>query len=291
MSETTPPEQADIAVIGAGAAGLMAAIHAARSAPAARLVALDGARTLGAKVLVAGGGRCNVTHESVDASAYAGSSRSAIGRILRQFDVPETIHFFESLGVPLKQEETGKLFPVSNRARTVLDGLLGAARMAAVELHHPRRVNSVTRRKDGGFLVTGEWGGLHAGRVILATGGKSLPKTGSDGGGYTLARALGHTLTPRVFPALVPLLLPEGHFLRSLSGVSIDAVLSVHSATGKRLHSLSGSVLFTHFGLSGPGVLDISRFWLDARACDAGASLLMNALPGTSPEALDTDLR
>ncbi|HYO87577.1 MAG TPA: aminoacetone oxidase family FAD-binding enzyme, partial [Candidatus Limnocylindrales bacterium] len=128
-------------------------------------------------------------------------------------------------------------------------------------------------------------------RVILATGGKSLPKTGSDGGGYALARALGHTLTPRVFPALVPLLLPEGHFLRSLSGVSIDAALSVHSATGKRLHSLSGAVLFTHFGLSGPGVLDISRFWLDAHARDAGASLVMNTLPGPSPEVLDTDLR
>ncbi len=290
MSHTNSLEQVDIAVVGAGAAGLMAAIQAARAAPAARVIALDGARTLGAKILVSGGGRCNVTHDVVDSSAYAGSSRNAIGKILRQFDVPATIAFFEDLGVPLKSEDTGKLFPVSNRARTVLDALVGAARDCGVGLRHPRRVESIARTGSS-FMMAGGWGSLHAQRVVLATGGKSLPKTGSDGGGYALAQALGHTLTPRVFPALVPLLLPREHFLRDLSGVSIDAILSVHSATGKRLYALAGAVLFTHFGLSGPGVLDISRYWLDARANDAGASLVMNALPGIAPETLDADLR
>jgi predicted Rossmann fold flavoprotein len=290
MRTSDAPERAEIAVVGAGAAGLMAAICAARAAPQARVVALDGARTLGAKILVAGGGRCNVTHDTVDASAFAGGSRHAISRVLRQFDVPETIRFFAELGIPLKREETGKLFPVSNRARTVLEGLLDGARAAGVEVYHPRRVQAIAREGDD-FRLSGDWGALTAQRVILATGGKSLPKSGSDGGGYALAQALGHSLTARIFPALVPLLLPEGHFLRGLSGVSIDAALSVHGAGGKRLHALAGAVLFTHFGLSGPAVLDISRYWLDARAADRGAALAMNALPALTPDQLDADLR
>ena len=133
-------EQADIAVIGAGAAGLMAGIWAGRSNPQRRIIALDGAKKLGAKILVAGGGRCNVTHDQVDAEAYAGSSRNAIRKVLRRFDVPETVAFFRELGVELKREETGKLFPVSDDAQTILDALLRAAAQANVSLKHPRRV-------------------------------------------------------------------------------------------------------------------------------------------------------
>ena len=113
---------ADILIIGAGAAGLMAGIWAGRTFPDQRVVILDGARKLGAKILVSGGGRCNVTHDEVDAAAYAGSSPNAIKKVLRRFDVPQTIAFFRELGVALKREETGKLFPVSDSARTVLDG-------------------------------------------------------------------------------------------------------------------------------------------------------------------------
>ncbi len=283
-------ETCDIAIIGAGAAGLMAAIHAARTAPDARVVALDGAVRLGAKILVAGGGRCNVTHDVVEASAYSGSSRAAIGKVLRRFDVPETVAFFAELGVPLKREETGKLFPVSNRARSVLDALLSAARDARVELLHPRRVTGI-EWNQASFIVSGEWGVLRARQVILATGGKALPKSGSDGGGYALAQALGHTLTPRIFQALVPLLLPDGHFLRELSGISFECALTVASGTGKRLAQQTGAALCTHFGLSGPAVLDISRYWLDARADDPGAVLLLNLLPEESPDVLDDTLR
>src|SRR3982750_2075778 len=126
----------DIAVVGAGAAGLMAAIAAGRAARSAahrpRIVALDGASKLGAKILVAGGGRCNVTHHEVDETAYAGSSRNAIKKVLRSFGGDKTRAFFSELGVELKQEETGKLFPVSDDAHTVLDALLAAARDAGV---------------------------------------------------------------------------------------------------------------------------------------------------------------
>ncbi len=282
-------DRADIVVIGAGAAGLFAGIWAGRAYPNRRIVLLDGARKLGAKILVAGGGRCNVTHDVVDETAYAGSSRNAIKKVLRRFDVPQTITFFRELGVELKREETGKLFPVTDDAQTVLDALLTAARRANVELRHPCRVEMVERPGQG-FVVRGEWGALEAGRVVLATGGRALPKSGSDGHGYMLARALGHSLTPRVFPALVPLTLPRDHFIYALSGVTVPATLEVRAASGKRLAAFTDSTLCTHFGLSGPSVLDISRYYLAGKLDDPGTTLIINWLPDKTSEQVDADL-
>jgi predicted Rossmann fold flavoprotein len=264
----------------------MTAIWAGRANQARRIVVLDSARKLGAKILVAGGGRCNVTHDVVDERAFAGSSRNAIRKVLRQFDVARTIEFFRELGVELKREETGKLFPVTDSARTVLDALLRAAAEAGIELIHPARVDDV-RRHDGRLVARGEWGALHAGRLVLATGGRSLPKTGSDGRGYDLARSLGHSITPRVIPALVPLTLPPDHFVCALSGVAVPATLEVRSPTGKRITSFTGSTLCTHFGLSGPGILDISRYWIDASMDDPDARLVINWLPGETPETVE----
>jgi predicted flavoprotein YhiN len=305
-----------IVVVGAGAAGLMAAIWAARSG-AGRVTAVDGARRLGAKILVAGGGRCNVTHYRVDESAYAGSSRSAIRHVLRGFDVERTRAFFAELGVELKREETGKLFPVSDDAHSVLNALLGECRRLGVRLRHPWRVSAVRRCEEGfeieGHEPTGEAGGaggvsgggeaaagagevMRASRVILATGGRALPRSGSDGAGYGLARGLGHTVTERVFPALVPLVLAEGHWVRSLSGLTVPATLELRSGTGKRLVSFTNSTLCTHFGLSGPSVLDISRYYTQERFADAGvggaggAGLVVNWLPGRTGEQVDACL-
>jgi hypothetical protein len=291
-------ERADVVVVGAGAAGLMAAVWAGRGAPGARVVAVDGAKRLGAKILVAGGGRCNVTHHAVDETAYAGSSRNAIKNVLRSFGVPETVEFFRRLGVQLKREETGKLFPTTDRAQTVLDALLLAARQAGAEVRHPWRVAGV-RAVPGGFVVTrdaaltgtGEAGNeLFARRVVLCTGGKALPKSGSDGLGYALAAGFGHTVTERVFPALVPLETAGDFFGRGLSGVATPVVLTVESDTGKRLAQERGPMLLTHFGVSGPAVLDVSRHYLDAKGKDAGARLLCNWLPATEVDALDRQL-
>ncbi len=286
-----PPELADVAIVGAGAAGLMAGIWAGRGSAGRRIVLLDGARRPGAKILVSGGGRCNVTHDQVDASAYAGSSPHAIGKVLRRFDACRTAAFFSEIGVPLvREEETGKLFPASGRARSVLEALLKAAKEAGAELFPPCRVESVTRTAEG-FVLAGQFGLLRARRVVLATGGKSLPETGSDGHGFAIARSLGLALTERVFPALVPLTLPPGHFLRALTGVSAPALLELWSGAGKRLAAASGAVLCAHFGLSGPAVLDISRHVNEARHRDAKATLTANWLPGTPPAELDRALR
>jgi predicted Rossmann fold flavoprotein len=281
---------ADIVIIGAGAAGLMAGIWAGRAAPGRSVVVLDGARTLGAKILVAGGGRCNVTHHAVDVQAYAGSSQHAIATVLRRFDVPQTIAFFQELGVDLKREETGKLFPTTDSARTVLNALLMGAEQAHVTINHPCRVETVERCGTG-FRISGAWGAMNAEKVILATGGKSLPKSGSDGHGYRLAQALGHRVTEHVFPALVPLMLPKDHFLCALSGIAAPATLELWSGTGKRLRTSTNATLCTHFGLSGPAVLDISRYYLHARNEDASAILTINWLPDHTSEQLDRELQ
>jgi len=289
----------DVAVVGAGAAGLMAAISAGREARRLNaklsIVALDGARTLGAKILVAGGGRCNVTHHEVDDSAYAGSTRPAIRKVLKRFDVPDTIRFFRELGVELKKEDTGKLFPVTDSARDVLNALLRAARDADARIIHPWRVADVTPEGDG-FRITRDGDGegprvLHARRVILATGGLSLPKSGSDGHGLDIARSLGVEVTPRLHPALVPLTLPKDHFLCALSGITIPATITVRTGTGKKIISFTNSTLLTHFGLSGPSVLDASRYYLDARAQDPDVALEIHLLPFHSSEDLDARLR
>ena len=165
----------DILIIGAGAAGLMAGIWAGRTNPTRRIVILDGASKLGAKILVAGGGRCNVTHDVVTADAFAGSSRHAIGKVLRHFDVPQVVQFFRELGVELKREETGKLFPVTDSAKTVLYALLTAAATANVTILHPRRVETV-QKTEAGFVVGGNWGEMTATNLVLATGARACPK-------------------------------------------------------------------------------------------------------------------
>jgi len=282
--------EADIVVIGAGAAGLMAAIHAARTRSDASILMLDGARKLGAKILIAGGGRCNVTHDVVDENAFAGSSRNAIRKVLRRFDVPATTAFFDELGVKLKREETGKLFPVTDDARTVLNALLGEARERGVTISHPHRVRGL-RRDSGGFTIDAGGEDVRASRVIVATGGMSIPKSGSDGFGYSLVRSVGHTTTPLFTPGLVPLTLPRDHFLCTLSGVTLPATIELRSGTGKKLVSFTDSTLLTHFGLSGPSVLDISRYYLHEKHTDEEAHLVVNWIPGTSPAELDLALQ
>ncbi len=268
-----------------------------------RVVAFDGARKLGAKILVAGGGRCNVTHHAVSEQDFAGSSPPAIRKVLRRFSAEQTVQFFAEAGVELKQEETGKLFPTTDRARTVLDALIREATAAGAALVHPARVTAIARLSDSDqagdpaedapaprpplFRLVTDAGDCTARRVILCTGGKSLPKSGSDGFGYELARSLGHSITTPVVPALVPLLLPAGHWIRELSGLTLPTTVTLIAASGKRLVATTGSTLCTHQGLSGPAVLDISRHWLVARHDDPAVRLTLNWLPAETPESVD----
>jgi predicted Rossmann fold flavoprotein len=260
----------DLAIVGAGAAGLAAAVFAGEAASDAprSIVLLEGAKKPGAKILVSGGGRCNVTNERVTPDDYWGGPKPIIRNVLRSFDEKRTIEWMRELGVELKLEPTGKYFPVSDKARSVLDALLARADALGVRLWAGARVQDM--RRDGDEFVIELEGAepLHASRVILATGGLSLPKSGSDGWGLQLAKRLGHSIVPTT-PALSPIvLLPgtdaAGRFAE-LSGITVDARLEVRSGAGRSLFAWTGSTLFTHFGLSGPTPLNVSRHFLRER--------------------------
>lgn len=286
-------DQADVAVIGAGAAGLMCSVWAGRTARASgrerSVVALDGARKIGAKILVAGGGRCNVTHHRVLPKDYNGSSANAIKKVLARFGVKDTVSFFGELGVELKQEDTGKLFPTTDDAHTVLGALLTALESSGSRLIHPARVASVDRDGDG-FVVRGDWGAMRTSRVVLATGGMALPRTGSDGVGYGFARGLGHSVSGPVAPALVPLVVAGDHFVKELSGIAAPACVRVCAGSGKRLYETTAPVLCTHFGLSGPAILDASRHLTEALRHDPETRFELDWLPGMDPGSIDAQL-
>jgi predicted Rossmann fold flavoprotein len=264
----------DIVVIGAGAAGLMAGITAARRDADLQVLVLDGAKKVGAKILVSGGNRCNVTNEDVHAARFhtesdpAGpsalkgdGSKSFVGRVLRAFNAQSTRRFFESIGVELKLEPTGKYFPTSNSSRTVLNALLRELENAGATLRTGERVVSLAREGDGWRVgVQSEAGAstcTYAARaVILCSGGKALPKTGSDGAGYEFALALGHTLI-RTTPALTPLL-SEPVMHAHMAGLTLPVRLKLQSEA-QVLEERAGSFLFTHGGYSGPVALNLSR--------------------------------
>ena len=274
---------ADLAIVGAGAAGLAAAIFAAEQDRQRRIVLLDGAKTLGAKILISGGGRCNVTHYLVTVTDFFGNRR-IIKNVLAAFSVEQTIRWFASLGVILKKEETGKLFPTTDKARTVLDALVNRCRALGVELYPAHRVTAIDRFEapEARFILGYDHGQLQSGKVVLATGGQSLPKSGSDGSGYALAKRLGHSVTGTV-PALVPLVLEDTMFHRTLSGLSQEVELKT-VLSGKLVDFRKGSLLWTHFGISGPIVMDASRYWALAREHGDKAEVYADFLPGHNPE-------
>ena len=301
--------QRTVIVIGAGAAGLTAALRAAETG--ARVTLVNAHPKPGLKILMSGGTRCNVTHRVVDERDFHGGSRHVVARILRAFPVDATLAWFESeLGVPLKLEATGKYFPVSDDAQTVLDALLAACARAGVETRLGERIVRLVRGRDTwragvqrvadaaalgvGVSPSGqvEWAlpseapeaWLEADAVVLATGGLSFPRTGSDGSGYALARSLGHTLTPPV-PALTPL--SSNDTLRiGAQGVTIEAELTLW-VDGKRAARSRGSLLFAHFGLTGPAALDLSRHWNAAEG--HLRRVTMSLSPGTDERGFETE--
>ena len=288
-------EDLPIVVVGAGAAGTMAAIFAA--ARGRRTLLLERTRDGGRKILISGGGRCNVLPSEVDARQYfTESSRNSLKKMLLSWPLEEQRRFFEDeVGLRLVLEpETGKLFPESNRARDVRDGLLELARRRGVETIFDIKVVGLRPRTETEpWMVLAEGGReIPAAAVVIATGGLSVPQTGSDGTGLRIVRQLGHTLHD-TYAALTPLTAdPPVH--APLAGVSLE--VTVQAPLEKGSLSSRGGFLFTHRGYSGPTVLNVSHLavrsagdrprrqpihvqWteLDARAWEA---LLLEAGPG-----------
>ena len=245
----------DVAVIGAGPAGMTAAYHAARRG--ARVLLLDRKRPPGEKILLSGGGRCNVLPSVVDPRAYTTDSSShTLRKILLSWPLSEVRTFLEGpIGLRLVEDrKTGKVFPFAGGGREVRDRLLSAAREAGVELRTGASVVALEPSERRSVVLEGGEGVL-AERIILATGGLSYPQTGSDGTGLEIARLLGHAVV-EPYPALVPLR-SRSVTHHALAGLSVEVSLRI--GEGKQRAEGKGDFLFTHRGYSGPVVLNLSH--------------------------------
>ncbi len=262
MNPGTAGARRRVVVVGAGAAGTMAAIFAASAG--AQTALLERTRDGGRKILISGGGRCNILPSRVDEARFVtDSSTNTLRKILRSWPHREQVVFFEQqLGIPLKEEpESAKLFPVSDRALDVRDGLIALARHRGVRFEPGSMVTGVAP-------VDGRWRVALAGAapiecdaVVIATGGLSVPNTGSDGTGLSILETLGHTVH-QTYPALTPITAAPSP-LTALAGISLTVTL--RASDGVRTASARGGFLFTHRGYSGPVVLDVSHVLVRAR--------------------------
>ncbi len=292
----------DVVVIGAGAAGLLAATCAAERGR--RVLLLEKNRKPGVKILMSGGTRCNLTHATDRRGIVEAFGRQ--GRFLRSalaaLGPDDVVQLIEAEGVRTNVESTGKVFPASGRAADVLDALLNRMRRSGAELAlaEPVRQIKPTGNDSGSaaFQVTTSNRILVAGKVVLTTGGQSYPRCGTSGDGYAWATELGHTVTP-LRPALVPVTV-RADWAKSLRGVTVpDVIVTLRQAHADdrseppdqaALAKHRGSLLFTHFGLSGPVVMDISRS-ITAHAHPRSLELACDFQPEATAQSLTDQLR
>lgn len=261
---------------------MAAAIFAGEAAGGrpAHVILIEGAKKPGAKILISGGGRCNVTNRIVTEKDFQGGSPHTVRKVLGAFSNRDAIAWFGRMGVPLKCEASEKYFPRTDKAETVLSALLTRAHSLGIELLTGHRVTALRPSKDG-FVInlqspSEEARRIHAERVIVATGGLALPKSGSDGAGLSIMQRLGHAMVPTT-PALAPLILKSGPTVggrfAEFRGITIRARLRLCRTDETRpLVKLEGSLVFTHFGISGPVAMDLSRHWLRAKLEDPAES-------------------
>lgn len=302
-AEAAPADTYDVVVIGAGAAGLLAAIRSAERGRRTLLVEKN--RKAGVKILMSGGTRCNITHDCDTAGIIAafGSAGSFLHSPLATLGPQDLIDLFEAEGLRTKVEEGGKIFPESDRALDVLNALLQRLRRSQTELALNEPVMGV-ERNDEQFVVATTRRTIRCATLVVTTGGKSYPGCGTTGDGYHWLAAMGHTIR-RPRPALVPLTSDEA-WIRELKGITVtDAQLQVIDTTvpdatkGKRRRrglppgvviERQGSMLFTHFGLSGPAVLDVSRAITGASDLSA-IQLRVDFVPGWPESGIEQQLR
>jgi predicted Rossmann fold flavoprotein len=314
--DSLPDQDYDVVVLGAGAAGLVAAARAAECG--ARVLIVEKNRRPGVKILMSGGTRCNVTNARglrqlevvtgpIDPAYDRSESRGIraiqrafgdngafLGPSLKRLDVDRTVKLFEDAGVSTKIEGNGKIFPASDRAVDVLDALIGRLERSGATLLCQSPVLSVERalsepEPPRRFRVRLAGSTVTAGRVIVAVGGASYPGCGTSGDGYAIARQFGHTIVePR--PALVPITVKD-QWVPGLKGLSLqDVTASIVAANNERLLERREALLFAHFGLSGPAILDVSRA-VARRDGGETLSLQIDFLPDLPREELDRALQ
>ncbi len=279
-----------VIVVGGGAAGIMAAGQAALSG--AKVTLMEKKERLARKIAISGKGRCNLTNEAPIEDFiehYPGNGKFLYG-ILREFDNRRLRQFMEEYGVPTKVERGGRVFPVSDEAETIVDALISFLHFAQVDVKTGLQVEEVLLENGAVAGVKVQGGRRYSGdAVILCPGGASYPGTGSTGDGFRFAEALGHhVITPR--PALIPLTVRET-WVKEVQGLALRNVEVSLRYGGKRQIALFGEMLFTHFGVSGPVVLSLSRWAGDALRRGEKVEMEINLKPALSEEQLDARLQ
>jgi predicted Rossmann fold flavoprotein len=285
ISDSPHPE---VIVIGAGAAGLMAAIHAAERGR--RVLLLEKNRKPGVKILMSGGTRCNITHDCDDRGIVEafGPNGRFLHSALACFGVWDAVAFFEGLGVATKVEETGKVFPASDKAIDVLNALLSRLRLSGATLALEEPVTDLSLAAEGGFTVVTPKRVFNVPKVILTTGGQSYPGCGTRGDGYAIVERFGHSIVPPR-PALVPITL-NADWVGELRGVTLGDVTVKVLEKGKALLARRGGFLFAHFGLTGPAPLDVSKA-ITRHPDPASLELELDFLPALKEPDFDAFLR
>ncbi|WP_099158828.1 NAD(P)/FAD-dependent oxidoreductase [Virgibacillus ndiopensis] len=251
----------DVIVIGGGPSGLMASIAAAENG--AKVMLIEKGSKLGKKLAISGGGRCNVTNrlpqeEVIKHIPGNGKFLYSAFSVFNNYDI---IHFFENMGVQLKEEDHGRMFPVSNSAKTVVNALINKLHELEVEIRMNTVVNAVHYDEHEHTIILEDHEKIRTKSVVIAVGGKAVPHTGSTGDGYAWAKKAGHTIT-ELYPTEVALTSNENFIKnKSLQGLSLrDVSLSVLNKKKKPIITHQMDMLFTHFGVSGPAVLRCSQF-------------------------------
>lgn len=273
-------KRADVLVVGGGPAGIFAAVTAASSGGRGRRVVLvEHNHMLGRKLGKTGNGRCNITNRRVSIERYHGSDTRFLHNVLPRFTSGDLLAWFAGRGVEFKEEDGGRVFPVTDQASTIVDVLKEEAACRGVEVLTGLRVEGAARGSGGGFAVRSSGGVALRSRVlVIAAGGPAHPQLGASEDGYALARAFGHTVVPPA-PALAALETAEKS-LFDLQGVKARAEVKAVRG-GKTVASSTDEILFTHYGVSGPAVLHASSYvarWLPGR----GIALRINFFPGLS---------
>ena len=243
----------EIAVIGGGASGMIAAITARKSGK--EVVVLERKDRILKKVLITGNGRCNITNVNANISNYFGKNISSVENILNSFNPQDTMDFFNGLGIICNEENRGKVYPLSGQASSVVDALRFEAERLGVRIETEFYVRKI--EKDGfKFKIYSEdRKKIEADRVILAAGGQSYPELGSNGSGFELAKELGHSVT-RLSPSIVQLK-TEKHQVKGLQGIKTDVAVTAYG-DNKKICTYDGELLFTDYGISGNVVFNIS---------------------------------
>ena len=268
-------------IVGGGAAGLTSALISKDLGIDVAII--EGTDRIGKKILTSGNGRCNISNSNINIDRYHSENPYFAQCILDSFTVKDTIDFFACLGIPLVTIDGGKMFPMSMQASSVIDILRFAIEEKNIPVYTNTKVKEILKKKNGFKIYSSDNSTYECEQLIIATGGKSAPKTGSDGTGYVLAKQLGHSIVQQV-PALVQLKLDYSR-LKALSGVKFDGYAEI-SINDKCVQKEFGEILFTDYGISGPPILQLSRSASYGLSKNNKVSLSIDMLPSISYDNL-----